>query len=104
MGTGFFFATPLSLVMRPAQYQIQLTHNALFPGNKAIGNKAKNPESSTGCLFYRVPEHRGYNEKMQTIYAIKLPCTMTQQEGHSLLPSLYMRGVNKTYFYPSTTT
>jgi hypothetical protein len=104
MGRGFSFATSFSLVMRPAQYPIQLTHNVLFPDNKAIANEAKNPESSTGCLFYRVPEHRGYNEQMQIIYAIKLPCTMTQQEGHSLVPSLYMRGVNKTYFYPPTTT
>jgi len=62
MGRVISFAMSFSLVMRPAQYPIQLTHNVLFPGNKAIGIEAKNPESSTGCLFYRVPEHRGYNE------------------------------------------
>jgi hypothetical protein len=72
MGRSFSFATSFRLVMRPAQYPIQLTHNVLLPGNKAIGNEAKNPESSTLCLFYRVPEHRGYNGRMQTICAIKL--------------------------------
>jgi hypothetical protein len=102
MGRGFSFATSFSLIMRPAQYPIQLT--ILFPSNKAIGNKAKTPESSTGCLFYRVPEHRDYNGQMQTIYVIKLPCTMIRQEGNSLVPSLYMHGVNKTYFYSPTIT
>jgi len=89
--------------MRTAQYPVQLTHNVLFPGNKTIGNENKNQESPTGCLFYRVPEHRGYNGQIQTIYAIKLPCTRIQ-EGNSLVPSLYMRYINKTYFYPPTTT
>jgi len=96
MGRGLSFATSFSLVIRHAQYPIQLTYNVPLPGNKAIEKEAKNPKSSTGCIFCQVSEHRGYNGHMQTIYAIKLPCTMTRQKGPSLVPSLYMRGVNKT--------
>jgi hypothetical protein len=92
MGRGFSFAISFSLVKMPAQYSIQLTHSFLFPGNKAFGNEAKNPESSTGCLFYRVPKHRSYNGQMQTIYAIKLPCMTLRQEGHSLVHDDTTRG------------
>jgi len=88
MGRGFSFAKSFILVMRATQYPLQLTHYLLFPGNKVIGNEAKIPESSTGCLFYRVPESRGYNGQMQTMYVIKLPCKMTRQEGHFLVLSL----------------
>lgn len=50
----FFFATSFSLVMRPAQYPVQLTHYFLFPGNKAIGNEDKT-KSLLQVVFFIEP-------------------------------------------------
>jgi hypothetical protein len=82
-------------------YYISYTVNTevLSSGNKVTGSEVKTL-SSTGRLFYRVPEHIYHNGQIHSLYATQLPCTMTRQNGHRFVPSLYLRVVTEVSCIP----